>query len=202
MTPKTRRRGRALDEALLDATWTVLQRVGYSALTTEAIAQQAATSKSVLYRRWPTLPEVVLAAVLHRAPPSAISAPDTGSLRGDLQALFAQMSDRLADADIAVPGLIADFRGNPQLLARVRTAVFGTATDIVQTIVHRAADRGEIPTAQLPDRTLTAPLDLARYELLSTAQRLDETTIDALVDQVALPLLGARSTTTSPTAPG
>lgn len=201
MTPKTRRRGQALDEALLDATWTVLRRVGYSALTIEAIAQQAATSKSVLYRRWPTLAEVVLAAVLHRAPPSAISAPDTGSLRGDLQALFAQMSDRLADTDIAVPGLIADFRSNPQLLASVRTAVFGTATDIVQTIADRAADRGEIPTAQLPDRTLTAPLDLARYELLLTAQQLDETTIDALVDQVALPLLGARPTATSPTAP-
>ncbi|WP_375483933.1 TetR/AcrR family transcriptional regulator [uncultured Jatrophihabitans sp.] len=190
-----RRRGQALDDALLDAAWVVLQRVGYQALSMEAVAAEAATSKNVLYRRWPSRPELVLAAVYHRAPPSPSDPPDTGSLRGDLRAYLAFMSDRLADVVDAASSLLADFPGNPQLLDTVRRSAFGTPIDIVadilQPIVDRAAARGEIPTASLPARTLTAPLDVARFQLIMSARPLDDLQLDAFVDDVALPLYGA-----------
>jgi hypothetical protein len=49
---KTRRRGDALEHALLDAAWDELQAVGYAGLTIEAVADRAGTSRAVLYRRW------------------------------------------------------------------------------------------------------------------------------------------------------
>ncbi|MFZ2625286.1 MAG: helix-turn-helix domain-containing protein, partial [Propionibacterium sp.] len=59
-----RRRGPALEAALLDAAWQVLLEVGYDELTFEAVAAVAGTSRAVLYRRWPAKPELVRAAAV------------------------------------------------------------------------------------------------------------------------------------------
>src|SRR5580658_8726409 len=65
---KTRRRGAALEHALLDAAWAELQDVGYAALTIEAVADRAGTSRAVLYRRWRNRPELVIAAMCRHRP--------------------------------------------------------------------------------------------------------------------------------------
>jgi len=185
----TRRRGKTLEGALLEACWDELLDVGYSALTIAAVARRAHTAKPVIYRRWPTRPELVFAALQHRAPLSAATLPDTGSLRGDLRAALERLSRRAEDALVAMHGLLADFQHDPALLDRVRAEIFGVATDIIHTVVTRAADRGEIPTADLPQRTLTAAFDLAREEILFDARPLSAQTIESIIDDVAIPLL-------------
>lgn len=49
-------------------------------------------SKAVLYRRWPSRAELVIAAVRQRAPMLSGAAPDTGSVRGDVLALLGRVS--------------------------------------------------------------------------------------------------------------
>lgn len=85
-----RRRGPALEEALLDAAWTELTERGYDELTIDGVAVRAGTSRAVLYRRWPNKQELVLAAVAHEVAKDVVVAPDTGSLRGDAIALLRQ----------------------------------------------------------------------------------------------------------------
>src|SRR5580658_5732141 len=80
----TRRRGEALEAALLDAAWDELQLAGYQALTMEAVADRAGTSRAVLYRRWPKKAELVVAALRRHRPILSGDVPDTGSLRGDV----------------------------------------------------------------------------------------------------------------------
>ena len=46
-----RRRGIALEEALLDAAWAELTERGYDGFTIDAVAARAGTSRAVLYRR-------------------------------------------------------------------------------------------------------------------------------------------------------
>jgi len=60
---RTRRRGAALEAALLDAAWDELQVTGYQAMTMEAVADRAGTSRAVLYRRWPKRAELVVATL-------------------------------------------------------------------------------------------------------------------------------------------
>jgi hypothetical protein len=60
-----RRRGPALEEALLDAAWTELTERGYDDMTIDAVAVRAGTSRAVLYRRWPNKQELVLATLAH-----------------------------------------------------------------------------------------------------------------------------------------
>src|SRR5665647_1075341 len=71
-----------VDEAILTATLELLAQEGYSQLTMERIATRAKVGKASLYRRWPDKASVVLDAVSHN--PQRPSAPDTGSLRGDM----------------------------------------------------------------------------------------------------------------------
>jgi len=78
---KTRRRGAALETALLDAAWDELQVTGYAGLTMEAVADRAGTSRAVLYRRWRNRPELVIAAMRRHRPMLSGEVPDTGSLR-------------------------------------------------------------------------------------------------------------------------
>src|ERR671937_754114 len=67
---RTRRRGAALEAAILDATWTELAAVGYERLSMEGVAARAGTSKAVLYRRWPNRADLL--ALLRRARDQAL----------------------------------------------------------------------------------------------------------------------------------
>ncbi|MFD7947322.1 helix-turn-helix domain-containing protein, partial [Streptomyces sp. NPDC059744] len=64
---RKRRRGAELETALLDAAWDELIAMGFEELTYEAVAARAGTSRAVLYRRWPTKRELVLAALSRKA---------------------------------------------------------------------------------------------------------------------------------------
>lgn len=80
------------------------------------------------------------------------------------------------------------------LLAEVPTMdpeVFTRMSGLMRTIVDRAAVRGEIPAADLPDRVLTAPINLLRHEMLLTRDPVDQATLTSLVDDIFLPLVGA-----------
>ena len=74
---RTRRRGAELEQAILDAAWAELCEVGYTALTIEAVAKRAGTSKPVIYRRWPSRAHLVIAAWA-RQQPIETTTPDTG----------------------------------------------------------------------------------------------------------------------------
>ena len=90
---KSRRRGAQLEQAILEAAWAELNDVGYAALTIEAVAARAGTSKPVIYRRWPSRAELVLAAWA-RQRPAPSPAIDTGALRSDLITLFSRIARR------------------------------------------------------------------------------------------------------------
>src|SRR5687767_8812771 len=89
MSPGTsRRRGRELEDALLDAAWEELVEVGYARLTFEGVAARAGTSRPVLYRRWLNRSDLAIAAIRRQRWTNPVATPDTGTVRGDLIALL------------------------------------------------------------------------------------------------------------------
>src|ERR1700744_4692139 len=79
----TRRRGTALEGAILDAAWDVLQTDGWNGFTFAGVAERARSSKPVLYRRWRTREDLLRATLRRQGEVTPVEAPDTGSLRGD-----------------------------------------------------------------------------------------------------------------------
>jgi AcrR family transcriptional regulator len=186
----TRRRGPALEDALLDAAWDELREVGYARLTMEGVAQRAGTSRPVLARRWPTRPQLVAAALRRNRPMLSGEVPDTGTLRGDVLTLLRRLSARFADlGPETFYGLAADYFADPTLVADFQAQVLhGTETgsEVMAAILKRAAERGEARDDITP-RVSSLPIVLLRHELLLGP--VDEHVITEIVDQAFLPLV-------------
>jgi AcrR family transcriptional regulator len=185
----TRRRGEVLEAALLDAAWDELQAEGYQAMTLEAVADRAGTSRAVLYRRWPKKAELVVAALRRRRPMLSGEVPNTGSLRGDVVALLSRMSTRLAKTGPEILyGLLGDYLSDAELFDRLRADVLQIGTEVTNTMLKRAAERGEARPDVAP-RVAALPTDLYRNELLLRRTPPDKSVIAEIVDDVFLPLV-------------
>jgi AcrR family transcriptional regulator len=188
---KTRRRGAALEEALLDAAWEELRAVGYANLTMEAVADRAGTSRAVLYRRWRKRPELVIAAMRQHRPVMSGDVPDTGSLRGDVLALLTRMSSRLAEVGPdTVYGILGDYFADAELFPRVQDQMLQIGSGVMGTILKHAEERGEVRSG-ISQRVATLPTDLFRNELFLTRTPPSERAIAEIVDEVFLPLVKA-----------
>jgi AcrR family transcriptional regulator len=185
-----RRRGAVLEAALLEATWQELCDVGYAALTIDAVAQRAGTSRPVIYRRWATKPELVLAAVARALHREDVELPDTGTLRGDLLALMRHANVRTAPSAFITYYLGPYFQETGTSPRDLRAAILGNRVTTAEIIVDRAAERGEIDADRLTPRLRTLAFDLYRHEALMTLAPVPDEVIEEIIDDVFLPLVG------------
>jgi AcrR family transcriptional regulator len=186
---RPRRRGAALETAILDATLTELSDVGYARLSMERVAERAGASKASLYRRWPSKVELVMDAVYHLLPDPA-SPPDTGSLRGDLLAVMRTVAEQLAGpAGQALGGVLSDALGDPDMARRVRSYARGTSQAGMREIVRRAIARGEVDPAAVTERRLEAGHAMMRHHFITRGVPIPDDVIVEIVDEVTIPLL-------------
>ena len=190
-TPR-RRRGAALEEALLGAAWAEITEVGYAAFTIDAVAVRAGTSRAVLYRRWPNKAELVHAAMVRKIETDTVQAPDTGSLRQDVVALLHQTNEtRSRLATELIPHLNEYWRDTGTNIEDLRQAVFGERETALDTVLDRAAARGEVDAGALTARIRRLPFDLFRHEVLVTLAPVPAPVIEEIVDTIFLPLVRA-----------
>jgi AcrR family transcriptional regulator len=182
-----RRRGPALESAILDAGWDQLIEAGYERFTIDAVAARSAAARSVLYRRWPSRLELLKAVIRHRGSVDVIPTPNTGTLRGDVLAALTEFNDRR----FRTFGLIAarlgayfDEVGPPHEL---RALFVPEGPGVMDTIIERAVARGELATPP-PARIVALPANLLRHELFMTMTAASPQTIVEIVDDVFLPL--------------
>jgi AcrR family transcriptional regulator len=189
-SPARRRRGPELEAALLDAAWTELDENGYSALTMEAVAARAGTSRPVIARRWPTRSELALAAVRHHFDAEKIELPDHGNLRDDLidylRQANARRSQLVGPLMLRFSGIVSDSEGG---IAGLREQLIGGRPTMLDAILERASARGELDRRALPPIVAQLPFTLLRHELLMRMAPADDDTIVAIVDDVFLPLV-------------
>jgi AcrR family transcriptional regulator len=184
-----RRRGAALESAILEAGWDQLIECGYGRFTIDAVAARAAAARSVLYRRWPNRTDLLEAVIRHRGTIDAILPPDTGSLRGDVLAILTDFNNRRSGIIGVFAALFGAYfdeaGGSPQ---RLRALFLTGGPSSMETIVGRAVARGELSTMP-PARILALPADLLRQELLMNLTAASPQTIEEIVDDIFLPLV-------------
>jgi AcrR family transcriptional regulator len=185
----TRRRGAALEEAILDAAWTELADKGYAAFTLEAVAQQAGTSRPVLSRRWANRMQLAVAAFVRYVDSlEAPVIPDLGSVREEMLYLLKGMSNR---AQPKVLHTLLDMRNDlvadPENLAYLKAQFY--KEDPVGIVLRRGIARNEVDPRRLTPRIETLAVDLVRQELLMSLQPLTSDGIREIVDDIFLPLI-------------
>jgi AcrR family transcriptional regulator len=189
------KRGRPLDEALdaeiVSAAAELLAEVGYDAMSMDAVAQRAGVGKATIYRRWTGKAQLVLETVRSRGLPLEAT-EDTGSLRGDLLALFLALQALLNEESMDhLSGVLVAMRSSLELGEAVKEQMLGGLAREIRAIVARAVARDEI-----------APPDEDKLELFSRVGPsvvtlryfmadglIDPAFMAQLVDDILLPIL-------------
>lgn len=91
----SRRRGKVLEQAILESVVDQLRSAGYESLTMDKVAAAAGTGKAALYRRWANRDDLV-ADALASALPDATELRPTGDVRADLLTLLRCLRDTVA----------------------------------------------------------------------------------------------------------
>ena len=183
-----------MEAALLRAARDELLAVGYGRFTIEGVAERAATSRHVIYRRWKTREELALAAMRDDPTRDQTVVEDTGSLRGDLIAMLARANrTRLAMAALFTIHLGAYYQETGTTPAELRAQILGDRPRTwIDSVLERAAARGEVDLDRITPRMRTVAADLFRHEVLMTLKPVPMETIEEIVDDLVLPVLTRR----------
>lgn len=102
-------------EAILEAAFRLLARVGYDRFTIEAVAAEAGAGKTTIYRWWRTKAALAVEAFFH-ATVAELAMPDTGSAEQDFREQISQLADLLrGDRGRAFAAMLGGARGDPEL---------------------------------------------------------------------------------------
>jgi AcrR family transcriptional regulator len=188
-----RRRGKALEDVVLDAAWSEMLEGGYASFTMEAVAARAHTSRPVLYRRWPNRAGLAVAAIRHILHKHPLNIPDTGKVRADLIALLQQFSEKRALFAASFSLQMNEYFSETNTsMADLRTSVLQGDKSQLAVVLARGVDRGEIDRSKMTPRIASLLPDLLRHEVLMTLKPVSKAVITEFVDDIFLPLVCPR----------
>ncbi|WP_203897521.1 TetR/AcrR family transcriptional regulator [Virgisporangium aliadipatigenens] len=144
---------------MLSAVAAILTEEGFDAVSVDAVAARSRVHRTTVYRRWRD-PGGLLADALDAAREQAWEPPDTGSLRGDLTAVNAQVIEALTGRPPVTTALIAASFRSPAAAHALR-AFWEDRYARAAVVVTRAIARGDAAPDADPRAVLvaaTAPL--------------------------------------------
>lgn len=128
-----------------------------------------------------------------------VNLPDTGSLRGDLLALFKPSTVGESERKPrALGGLSALLAKEASMAGAASNAIIEPWVEANRALQHNAVARGEIaPDAPIETMASIIP-SLAAYPSLIERRPIDRASLVEMIDYVLLPALSIRDATTAP----
>jgi AcrR family transcriptional regulator len=180
------------DVALRTAALELLAEIGYDRLTIDAVAARAHASKTTIYRRWSGKAELIVDAL--NCLKDSRPVPDTGTLRGDLEAI-AHVSAATAnrfDAQLMI-GLITALARDAELRRVVRVGLIDPGHSDLKEVFARAVARGEISDDRDIDLLVSLFPALMIHHLLTSGEIPEARFAEKVMHDVILPLATALS---------
>jgi AcrR family transcriptional regulator len=191
--PRPSRGGRPRDPSrdgvIRAAILRLLADVGYGALTMDAVASEAGVGKATIYRRWRTKQDLVVDTIsdLNRA---EASAPDTGSLEGDLRQMLRSLVGVInGPIGAATLSLLSTVPHQPALAEAFQNGPLAVWRQSFEEIWARAEQRGEVRPGVGGTVAAEATSALLVQRWLLTGRPVDDAFADEVLDTVVLPLI-------------
>ena len=167
----------------------LLAEVGYGALTMDAVAAEAGVGKATIYRRWRTKEDLVVDTIADLNQEMA-SAPDTGSLEGDLRAMTEQMRTVITGpTGAATLSLLSTMPHQPALAKAFQEGPLMVWHQVFATMWDRAEQRGEVGPGMSRSILAEATSALMVQRWLLTGLPIDRDFTDDMLETVVFPLL-------------
>lgn len=188
-----RKRDPSRDADILDAALEVLAEAGYAGMTMDMVAARAKAGKATVYRRWPSKADLVREAVagLKKKAVDLERLPDTGTLRGDLLALFRPQPLEEGQRTLRVmAGLVSMISYDKGFAEAVADTMITPWADAHLALMQRAVTRGEI-SRDVDLHTLSRVVaSLAGFRTLIEVKPFTREFLVSAIDSVLLPALG------------
>lgn len=181
--PSPRRRGEERTRELLEVTLELAAEDGYRGLTVEAVARRAGVGKHTIYRRWPSITQLLLDA-LNRVWTSDLDYQTSGNIRTDLREQFRRSSRALSTPPIGpiYRAVIAEAQADSELRATLHEKFLATVERRTLDRILFAQRNGEL----IPDVDLGIAAEVLAgtlyYRWLLTPRPIDEEVIDGVID--------------------
>lgn len=179
-----RPRKQEANSAILSAAVSLMEEVGFKAVTMEAIAERSGFTKTTIYRRWPNTWAVFLDALMAEVETTLRFEKKESlieTIRADMHALVGAYKGRAGR-------LFAPLLGVSQFNAELREALLTRYIASRRVLGHRhfaeAKERGEIRADADVDAAIDALYGGLVYRLLVPHAPLDERFADALIETV------------------
>ena len=197
-TVAQRKRGAALEDAILEAAYAELSEVGYTSFSVEGVAARARTGKASIYRRWPTRSQLMLDALNCQLPtPGQCGFPmelideisTADALRHVAGAILQTLNSPAGDVMRAIK---CEAVSDPELAQAIDEKFQAPRRAAMLELLRRGIERGEVrPGADTPLVADVLPAVLMHRVILQrepiTAEMINE-----IMEQVLLPLIEPR----------
>jgi AcrR family transcriptional regulator len=176
-------RGGRSRQAILRAAYELCGRVGFGALTIEAIAARAGVGKQTIYRWWPSKGAVVLDALL-----SVLQGPggypDTGDMAADLRTRLAAVVPLYVSRGFGpvYRGLIAESQFDPALAADLYARLIGPRMAAAEARIARAQEQGQVDKRLDPHEVTELAYGALHHRLLLHGRELTAGYAGTVVD--------------------
>ncbi|MGW0180474.1 TetR/AcrR family transcriptional regulator [Nocardia sp. NPDC003345] len=187
-----RPRDSRVDTALLAAAAQLIADHGYGALTFQAVADAAGTSRPALYRRYTSRADLVVSMLIARYGLQP-GAEDLGGIEAELFAIQQHQRELFNDPVLrrAVPGLLEELGRTPEVARRFQEQFLRPRRRSTATILERAVARGEVTTEVDPEwlcDLITGPMLMRALipELGPIDEELVQRTVRSALDTVGL----------------
>ena len=166
----------------------ILWEGGLDALTIEEVTKRSGVAKTTIYRRYSSAEELGIRAVKSLVL-AELETPDTGSLRGDLEAhyrLFLKITDDEGFQRVVL-SLMSASMFKPEL-QEVRAEMDALRVHVVRDMIEAARRRGEV-TRELTDAQLSALIEGPMFIMrVHQSAEVTDADVDALVDAICAAL--------------
>jgi AcrR family transcriptional regulator len=127
----------------IEAARELIVEKGVVNLTIDDVAARSGVAKTTIYRHWPERTALIVDTV--NAMFQHLRTPDTGSLRGDLEAFFGAVmkTDLSGHVGNVMPAIIEAADRDPEM-AYLLDRIGSERERVCRTIVERALERGEL----------------------------------------------------------
>ncbi|MGL5861008.1 MAG: TetR/AcrR family transcriptional regulator [Phycicoccus sp.] len=179
------------EREILTAALGVLAEVGYDRMTMDAVALAARASKATLYRRWQSKAALVIEALLCRGRPA--TSPDTGSLRGDLVAMYCHDPGFGDGQAFAVFSSVITAIGRDEEFAEMfRREFLGPRNAMMRAVLEQARARGEVADDADLDLLTTVIPAVAILQSVTDGTHPGPDVVSRVIDRVLLPAATCR----------
>jgi AcrR family transcriptional regulator len=173
-------RVRRSKETVLATTFQLMSEAGIGGVSIDEVARRSGVAKTTIYRHWPSRSALLLDACSKMG--SRPEVPDTGSLRGDVTALVANLAHQLQSArwPTILPSIVDAAERDPEL-AELQGRLQAGFTAPYLSVLERARRRGELPQGQSPANIVASIIGPFFYRRWFSREPVDEKFVKSVV---------------------